>query len=62
MTVEIEELDVGGLTNIQGRFLLMNVAAGARTLSFLHPEFGSGSVEVQVVEGETVNTEASLGG
>ena len=56
---------MGGLSNNQGRFLLLKVAVGTRTISFSHPVLAPGTteIEVEVVAGEYTNTgEVTLGG
>ena len=49
------ELNMGGLSNNQGRFLLLNLPAGTHTLEFQHLELGSASVEVTITEGERLD-------
>lgn len=54
--VFLTDLNMGGLTNTKGTFLLLNVPPGTHTLRLEHPDFPEiGAVELQVtgVAGET---------
>lgn len=53
--VYVEELDIGSLTNVEGRFLLLGVPSGTHTLTVEHDRLGTFRIEVEVGEEGTTN-------
>lgn len=58
--VTIPSLDIGGMTNIQGRFLLMNVPPGTYTLHIQREGFVTQEAEVEVRKGESSRADPVL--
>ena len=54
MQAFITELNIGGLTGSNGRYLLTNVPAGTHTLTAQRIGYGTVSRQIQVIAGETV--------
>lgn len=51
--ITVPSLERGGLTNAQGRFLILGLPQGTHTLVYQHAELGRGEVKIEVQPGET---------
>ncbi len=60
--VSIEGTGIGGLTNEEGRYLLINVPAGPQVVLFQYLGFETERREITVTEGEAVVQDVTLAG
>ncbi len=58
--ISVEGTGVGGLTNAQGRFLLLNVPAGQRTVQAVLIGYGTAEQAVTVQPGQTATVNLSM--